>query len=56
MKKRYVLKSKRQRHRDAERAVIDAAVRFSKFTGGPIGILKALADLRELEAGKKGNK
>ena len=38
MKKRLAFKSKRIRHHEAERRVIEAALRFSKFTGGPVGM------------------
>lgn len=55
MKKRLAFKSKRIRHHEAERRVIEAALRFSKFTGGPVGIFSTLMNLRKLEAGKKGN-
>lgn len=38
-------KSKKKRIQEAEQNVIMAAIQFSKFTGGPVGIFDALRKL-----------
>ena len=49
MKRRLYKKAKKRRIREAEAEVIKAAIRFTKFTGGPVGIYQALRDLVEAQ-------